>query len=128
MLCLTGMQRFVHKVLSSGSMDCSVLEVEVEGTVEKAFYASKDKKINAHKNRHDGRRGEKTQFQTLSSRNCQKFICSPDCHSLFDAFFCLFLVFLVLILFTLFPCSVCRDFAILEDHTLAHNLQEQESK
>lgn len=35
---------------------------------------------------------------------------------------------LILILLALFPCTVCRDFAVLEDHTLAHNLQEQESK
>ncbi|OXB62989.1 hypothetical protein ASZ78_006391 [Callipepla squamata] len=33
---------------------------------------------------------------------------------------------LILILLPLFPCTVCRDFAVLEDHTLAHNLQEQE--
>ncbi|XP_019474421.1 coiled-coil domain-containing protein 50 [Meleagris gallopavo] len=33
---------------------------------------------------------------------------------------------LILILLALFPCTVCRDFAVLEDHTLAHNLQEQE--
>uniref|UniRef100_A0A8B9ECI7 Coiled-coil domain containing 50 n=1 Tax=Anser cygnoides TaxID=8845 RepID=A0A8B9ECI7_ANSCY len=37
-----------------------------------------------------------------------------------------FLHLLILILLALFPCTVCRDFAVLEDHTLAHNLQEQE--
>lgn len=28
----------------------------------------------------------------------------------------------------LFSSTVCRDFAVLEDHSLAHSLQEQESE
>jgi len=52
---------------------------------------------------------------------------SPSvCIDIFSFFCPSFL--LILILLALFPHTVCRDFAVLEDHTLAHNLQEQESE
>lgn len=54
-------------------------------------------------------------------------VCSPSPIALLMPFF-FFSPLLMLILLTLFLCPVCRDFAVLEDHTLAYNLQEQESK
>lgn len=72
--------------------------------------------------------GEK-KHKSRPGRKCVRSLCVcilPDPHSSFDAF--LFSLLLMLILLTLFLCPVCRDFAVLEDHTLAYNLQEQESK
>lgn len=72
--------------------------------------------------------GEKN-HKSRPGRKCVRSRCVcmlPGPHSSFDAF--LFSLLLMLILLTLFLCPVCRDFAVLEDHTLAYNLQEQESK
>lgn len=66
-----------------------MLEVKVEGRVEKAFYANKDKEINAHKNRHDGRSGGKHKSRPWLVENVSEVhmsLCSPDSHSSFDAF------------------------------------------
>lgn len=70
-------------------MDSSVLEVEVKRRVEKEFYANKDKEINSHKNRHDGRSGEKHKSRPWlveSVSEVHMSLCSPDSHSSFDAF------------------------------------------
>lgn len=42
--------------------------------------------------------------------------------------FLVLVAMLIQSIFFLFFLAVCRDFAVLEDHCLAHNLQEQESK
>lgn len=55
----------------------------------KRVCANKDKDINTHKNRHDGRRGKKHNSRPWlveSVRSLYVSIC-PRCHSLFDAFF-----------------------------------------
>lgn len=48
----------------------------MEGRVEKAFYANRDKEAGMCKNSHKCRRGkEKTQVQTLAGRKCVRSLC-----------------------------------------------------